>query len=67
MSPTLNNQDRLVVNKRVYRTGDPAIGDIVMLRYPRDPEKTFVMRVIAPGGDKVQIVSGVVPTPATAT
>jgi signal peptidase I len=60
MSPTLNNQDRVVVNKRVYRVGDPAIGDIVMLRYPRDPRKTFVMRVIAIGGDEVRMVDGVV-------
>jgi signal peptidase I len=60
MSPTLNDQDRLIVNKRVYRSGDPAIGDIVMLRYPLDPRKTFVTRVIASGGDAVRIVNGVV-------
>jgi signal peptidase I len=60
MSPTINDQDRLIVNKRVYRAGAPAIGDIVMLRYPRDPEKTFVKRVIATGGDEVHIVGGVV-------
>src|SRR5688572_3206576 len=55
MSPTINDQDRLIVNKRVYLAGDPAIGDIVMLRYPPNPEKSFVMRVIATGGDKVNI------------
>jgi signal peptidase I len=60
MSPTINDQDRLIVNKRVYLAGDPAIGDIVMLRYPRDPEKTFVRRVIATAGDEVHIVRGVV-------
>ena len=60
MSPTLNDQDRLIVNKRVYRDGDPAIGDIVMLRYPVDPRKQFVKRVIASGGDEVQIVDGIV-------
>jgi signal peptidase I len=60
MSPTINDQDRLLVSKRVYLAGDPAIGDIVMLRYPRDPEKTFVKRVIAIGVDEVRIVSGVV-------
>jgi signal peptidase I len=60
MSPTINDQDRLIVNKRVYLAGDPAIGDIVMLRYPRDPEKTFVKRVIATGGDEVRIVGGIV-------
>lgn len=60
MSPTLNDQDRLIVNKRVYSAGDPAIGDIVMLRYPHNPEKIFVQRVIATGGDEVHIVRGVV-------
>jgi signal peptidase I len=60
MSPTISDQDRLIVNKHVYLAGDPAIGDIVMLRYPRDPMKTFVMRVIASGGDEVRIVDGVV-------
>jgi signal peptidase I len=60
MEPTIMNQDRLIVNKRVYRVGDPAIGDIVMLRYPLDPRKTFVKRVIAVGGDEVRIVNGVV-------
>jgi signal peptidase I len=60
MATTLNDQDRLLVNKCAYRDADPAIGDIVMLRYPRNPEKTFVMRVIATGGEEVQIASGVV-------
>jgi signal peptidase I len=60
MSPTINDQDRLIVNKRVYLAGDPAVGDIVMLRYPRNPEKTFIKRVIATGGDEVHIVDGVV-------
>jgi len=59
MSPTINNQDRLIVSKHVYRSGDPAIGDIVMMRYPVDPAKSFVKRVIASGGDEVHIVDGV--------
>lgn len=60
MAPTLVDQDRLIVDKRAYRAGDPAIGDIVMLLYPRDPSKAFVMRVIAGGGDEVRIVGGAV-------
>ena len=60
MSPTLNNQDRLIISKHVYLSGDPSIGDIVMLRYPRDPQKSFVKRVIASGGDEVHIMDGVV-------
>jgi signal peptidase I len=58
MAPTLQNQDRLIVNKLAYRLGDPQVGDIVMLYYPADPEKSFVKRVIAEAGDTVKIVDG---------
>jgi signal peptidase I len=37
MAPTLEDQDRLIVNKLVYRIGDPRRGDIVMLYYPAQP------------------------------
>ncbi len=58
MAPTLDDQDRLIVNKLVYRIGDPRRGDIVMLYYPQDPEKSFVKRVIAEENDTVRIVDG---------
>ena len=58
MSPTLEDQDRLIVNKFVYRWGDPRKGDIVMLYYPINPDKSFVKRVIGEEGDEVQIVDG---------
>jgi len=58
MAPTINNQDRLIVNKLAYLVHPPQRGDIVMHRYPRDPAKTFVKRVIAMGGDTVRSVEG---------
>jgi signal peptidase I len=58
MAPTLEDQDRLIVNKLVYRIGDPRRGDIVMLYYPLNPDKSFVKRVIAEEGDTVRIVDG---------
>ena len=58
MAPTLADQDRLVVNKLVYRMSAPRPGDIVMLYYPEDPEKSFVKRVIAQPGDVVRIADG---------
>ena len=58
MAPTLADHDRLVVNKLAYRLGDPQRGDIVMLYYPLDPDKSFVKRVIAEPGDTVRIVDG---------
>ena len=58
MAPTLEDQDRLIVNKLVYRIGEPRRGDIVMLYYRLNPEKSFVKRVIAEEGDTVRIVDG---------
>jgi signal peptidase I len=58
MSPTLDDQDRLIVNKLAYRIGEPRRGDIVMLYYPLNPDKSFVKRVIGEEGDTVRIVDG---------
>jgi signal peptidase I len=58
MAPTLSDQDRLIVNKLAYRMGEPRRGDIVMLYYPLNPDKSFVKRVIAEEGDQVRIVDG---------
>jgi signal peptidase I len=58
MSPTLEDQDRLIVNKLIYRLSEPHRGDIVMLYYPINPDKSFVKRVIAEEGQEVRIVDG---------
>ena len=58
MAPTLEDQDRLLVNRFVYRLRDAHAGDIVMFRYPLRPELSFVKRIIAEGGDTVSIVDG---------
>jgi signal peptidase I len=58
MAPTLADQDRLIVNKLAYRWGHPRVGDIVMLYYPLNPDKSFVKRVIAEENDQVRIVDG---------
>jgi signal peptidase I len=58
MVPTLEDQDRLIVNKLAYRLGDPQVGDIVMLYYPEDPEKSFVKRVIGEEHDTLRSVNG---------
>lgn len=83
MEPTLQHEDRLIVNKALYIFPEaikmpfsqlfkgwlcsecdwnigrkPQVGDIVMLRYPKDPDKSFVKRIIAEPGDSVRIESG---------
>lgn len=58
MAPTLEDHDRLIVNKLAYHLADPQVGDIVMHFYPLKPERTYVKRIIAQPGDLVRIVDG---------
>lgn len=58
MEPTLDDQDRLVVNKLAYQMHDPEVGDIVMLLHPANPGLSLVKRVVAEAGDTVAFSEG---------
>lgn len=58
MMPSLDDQERIFVNKFVYRLEAIQRGDIVVFRYPRDPSKSFIKRVIGVGGDRIRIADG---------
>ena len=58
MLPTLQNHERLLVNKFIYDFSEPQKGEIIVFRYPRDPSRDFIKRVIATGGDTIEIRAG---------
>src|SRR6202161_4536109 len=58
MMPSLEDQERIFVNKFVYRLEPIQRGDIIVFRYPRDPSKSFIKRVIGLAGDRIQIDAG---------
>ncbi|MGA3011753.1 MAG: signal peptidase I [Terracidiphilus sp.] len=58
MLPRLEDQDRLFINKFVYRFEAIERGDVVVFHYPRDPEKSYIKRVIALPGDRLRIDRG---------
>ena len=60
MLPQLVDSDRLFINKFVYRISSIERGDVVVFHYPRDPEKSYIKRVIALPGDRLRIDQGVV-------
>ena len=60
MLPRLEDQDRLFINKFVYRFTAIERGDVVVFHYPRDPEKSYIKRVIALPGDRLRIDHGTV-------
>jgi signal peptidase I len=60
MLPRLEDHDRLFINKFVYRITAIERGDIVVFHYPRDPEKSYIKRVIALPGDRLRVDRGLV-------
>ena len=69
MIPTLLVGDHLLVNKLVYGFDlpfvddkvlvyrEPRLYDIIVFKYPKDPEKNFIKRVIGTGGDTLEVKS----------
>jgi signal peptidase I len=58
MEPTLHTGEFVIVNKLAYRLGQPKIGDVVVFRYPRDPEQEYIKRIIGLPGDTVRVEGG---------
>ena len=58
MMPWLLDQQRIFVNKFVYRLEEIQRGDIVVFRFPLDPSKSYIKRVVGLPGDQVEIVDG---------
>ncbi len=60
MHPTLMVGDKLFVNKFLYKFDDPQRWDVVVFKYPEDPKKDFIKRLIALEGETVEIRDGVI-------
>ncbi len=60
MFPTFHNGEYLIVNELAKYVGSYDRGDVVILRYPNDPSKFFIKRVIGLPGETVTIQDGVV-------
>jgi signal peptidase I len=60
MMPGLADQERIFINKYAYRLGSIERGDVVVFRYPGDPSKNYIKRVVGVPGDRIEIVRGAV-------
>jgi len=58
MAPLLSDQERIFINKFVYRFEPIGRGDVVVFWYPLDRTKSFIKRVVGLPGDQVEIRDG---------
>jgi len=60
MEPNFYDHEYLIIDEISYRFSEPERGDIVVFRYPRNPQEYFIKRIIALPGEQIQVKEGVV-------
>lgn len=60
MKPTFATGQYLIVDEITYRFDEPKRGDVIVLRYPKDPRKFFIKRLVGLPGDTLTIKNGIV-------
>src|SRR6202790_2251034 len=58
MTPQISDQERIFINKFVYRFEPIERGDVVVFWYPLDRSKSFIKRVVGLPDDTVEIRDG---------
>lgn len=60
MDPTFENGDYLIVDELTYHFHTPERGSVLIFKFPEDPKRYFIKRVIGLPGDTVSIHQGVI-------
>ena len=55
MDPTFHSTDYLIIDRVSYRLGEPERGDVIVFRFPQDPSRSFIKRVIGLPGETIVI------------
>ena len=58
MEPSLHDGEFVVVNRLAYRWNPAERGDIIVFRFPLDPSRRFIKRIVALPGDVIQVIEG---------
>ena len=58
MRPTLMEGDRILVSKFIYRLHPPRRGDVIVFKFPENPKRPFIKRLVGLGRDRVEIRDG---------
>jgi signal peptidase I len=60
MENTFHTNEFLIIDEISYRFEEPKRGEVIVFRYPKDPSKYFIKRIIALPGEKIDIAGDVV-------
>lgn len=60
MDTTFENGDYLIIDEVSYQLERPKRGEVIVFRYPHDPSKYFIKRVIGLPGETIEIKDGIV-------
>lgn len=58
MEPNFHDKEYLIVDELSYRFNAPQRGQVIVFRYPRNPQEYFIKRIIGLPGEEVQIKDG---------
>lgn len=55
MEPNFHDNEYLIIDELSYRFNEPVRGQVIVFRYPKNPQEYFIKRLIALPGEEVQI------------
>src|SRR3989339_1482794 len=58
MEPSFYDHEYLIIDEISYRFNEPVRGQVIVFRYPRNPQEYFIKRIIALPGEAIQIKDG---------
>jgi len=58
MEPAFHDHEYLIIDEITYRFRTPVRGEIVVFRYPQNPQEHFIKRIVGLPGEKVEIKDG---------
>jgi signal peptidase I len=58
MEPTFHDHEYLIIDEISYRFNRPERGEVIVFRYPQNPQEYFIKRVVALPGETVEMIDG---------
>lgn len=58
MEPNFQNGDYLIVDELSYRFREPERGEVIVFKYPQDPDQRFIKRIVGLPKEQIELVQG---------